>query len=59
MATVLVIGSGGREACAAWTFAKSNKVKRVLVCPGNAGTAAAVDASEKIDNITLDGGKCE
>jgi phosphoribosylamine--glycine ligase/phosphoribosylaminoimidazole synthetase len=37
---VLVIGSGGREHALAWKLSQSARVKRVLVAPGNAGTAA-------------------
>ncbi len=36
---VLVIGSGGREHALAWRLAQSDKVQRVFVAPGNAGTA--------------------
>ncbi len=36
---ILVIGSGGREHALAWRLAQSPKVSRVVVAPGNAGTA--------------------
>ena len=36
---ILVIGSGGREHALAWKCAQSERVREVLVAPGNAGTA--------------------
>ncbi len=36
---VMVVGSGGREHALAWKLAQSNKVEKVWVAPGNAGTA--------------------
>ncbi|MCX8018312.1 MAG: ATP-grasp domain-containing protein, partial [Rhodocyclaceae bacterium] len=36
---LLVIGSGGREHALAWRLAQSDKVQKVYVAPGNAGTA--------------------
>jgi phosphoribosylamine---glycine ligase len=36
---ILVVGQGGREHALAWTALRSAGVERVLVAPGNAGTA--------------------
>ena len=36
---VLVIGGGGREHALAWKLAQSPRVQKVIVAPGNAGTA--------------------
>ena len=36
---VLVIGSGGREHALAWKIAKSDKVTKLFIAPGNPGTA--------------------
>jgi phosphoribosylamine--glycine ligase len=36
---ILIIGGGGREHALAWKCAQSPQVRRVLVAPGNAGTA--------------------
>ena len=36
---VLVLGSGGREHALAWKIAQSEKVSKVYIAPGNAGTA--------------------
>jgi phosphoribosylamine--glycine ligase len=36
---LLVIGSGGREHAIAWRLAQSQRIARVYVAPGNAGTA--------------------
>ncbi len=37
--TVIVVGGGGREHALAWKLAQSALVARVVVAPGNAGTA--------------------
>ncbi len=36
---ILVIGGGGREHALAWKLAQSERIARVYVAPGNAGTA--------------------
>jgi phosphoribosylamine--glycine ligase len=36
---ILVVGGGGREHALAWKLAQSERVERVYVAPGNAGTA--------------------
>ena len=47
---VLIIGGGGREHALAWKVAQAEQVEKVLVAPGNAGTAR--DA--KLENVALD-----
>ena len=46
---VLVIGGGGREHALAWKAAQSDKVEKVFVAPGNAGTAI----ENKVENIAI------
>ncbi len=36
---VLLIGSGGREHALAWKISQSNKLNKLYIAPGNAGTA--------------------
>ncbi len=47
--TVVVVGGGGREHALAWALARSPRVGRVLVAPGNPGTAA----EPKCTNVDL------
>ncbi len=46
---ILVIGGGGREHALAWKAAQSDKVSKVYVAPGNAGTAT----ENKLVNIEI------
>lgn len=50
MATVMVVGSGGREMAQAIALAKSPRVQTVLVAPGNGGTA---QGHSKISNAPV------
>ena len=51
---VLVIGGGGREHAMAWCRAKSKRVTKVFVAPGNGGTAQAKHTGAPIENVGLD-----
>jgi len=46
---VLIVGGGGREHALAWKCAQSPRVTRVLVAPGNAGTAL----EHKVRNVAV------
>jgi phosphoribosylamine--glycine ligase len=46
---VLIIGSGGREHAFTWKISLSNKVDKIFVAPGNAGTAD----EPKTENVDL------
>jgi phosphoribosylamine--glycine ligase len=46
---VLIVGGGGREHALAWKVARSSRVTKVFVAPGNAGTAA----EEKMENVAI------
>ncbi|MFN0186280.1 MAG: phosphoribosylamine--glycine ligase [Aquabacterium sp.] len=46
---VLVIGGGGREHALAWKLARGQRVQRVYVAPGNAGTASG----EHLHNLPI------
>ena len=46
---ILIIGNGGREHALAWKSAQSEKVTKVFVTPGNAGTAQET----KLENVPI------
>ena len=48
---LLVIGGGGREHALAWKLARSPRVSKVYVAPGNAGTAL----EDGVENIEITG----
>ncbi|EWC45117.1 bifunctional purine biosynthetic protein ADE1 [Drechslerella stenobrocha 248] len=39
---ILLVGNGGREHALAWKLAQSERVEKIIVAPGNGGTARAV-----------------
>lgn len=43
---ILLLGSGGREHALAWKIAQSDKVEKLYIAPGNAGTA---NVGENVD----------
>ncbi|MEF9994242.1 MAG: phosphoribosylamine--glycine ligase, partial [Acinetobacter sp.] len=46
---ILVLGNGGREHALAWKIAQDEKVAKVFVAPGNAGSAT----EHKCENVEL------
>lgn len=46
---LLVVGNGGREHALAWRLAQSDRVTKVFVAPGNAGTAL----TPRLENLRL------
>lgn len=47
---ILVVGSGGREHAIAWKCAQSERVEKVFVAPGNAGTGL----DDSLENVAID-----
>jgi phosphoribosylamine--glycine ligase len=47
---ILILGSGGREHALAWKAAQDDRVSKIFVAPGNAGTAFET----KCENVNLD-----
>lgn len=50
---LLLVGAGGREHAIAWKLAKSTKVDKIFVAPGNGGTAIE-NKCENIDITDID-----
>jgi phosphoribosylamine--glycine ligase/phosphoribosylformylglycinamidine cyclo-ligase len=48
--SILLLGAGGREHALAWKLAQSSRVARIVVCPGNGGTAMM---GGKVSNISI------
>lgn len=58
---LLLLGSGGREHALAWKIAQNNKIEKLYIAPGNAGTALVgenvnikADDFDAIRKFTLD-----
>ncbi len=58
---VLILGSGGREHALAWKIAQSEKLSKLFIAPGNAGTAisgtnidVSLDDFDQIKNLVLE-----
>ncbi|HEC13940.1 MAG TPA: phosphoribosylamine--glycine ligase [Acidiferrobacteraceae bacterium] len=47
---ILIVGGGGREHALAWKAAQSERVTKVYVAPGNAGTAL----EDKLESVAID-----
>ena len=54
MASILVLGSGGREHALCWKLAQSTHVTKIWTAPGNAGTAGTAGTLALAENIALD-----
>jgi phosphoribosylamine--glycine ligase/phosphoribosylformylglycinamidine cyclo-ligase len=48
---ILVLGAGGREHALAWKLVQSERVVKVVVAPGNGGTAGM---GGKVSNLGMD-----
>lgn len=46
---ILIIGNGGREHAMAWHIAKADRINKIFVAPGNAGTRL----ENKVENIDI------
>lgn len=49
---ILILGSGGREHALTWKLSQSNKVKKIFIGPGNAGTSE-FGTNLKIDPVNF------
>ena len=60
---ILLLGGGGREHALAWKIAQSEKVEKLFIAPGNAGTsncgenvAIGVNEFDKLKNFAVENG---
>ena len=47
---ILIVGAGGREHTIAWKLLKNDKIKKIYIAPGNAGS----EMLENAENVTLE-----
>ena len=47
---ILIVGAGGREHAIAWKLLKNDKIKKIYIAPGNAGS----EMLENAENVTLE-----
>ncbi len=47
---ILIVGAGGREHAIAWKLLKNDKIKKIYITPGNAGS----EMLENAENVTLE-----
>ena len=51
---ILLLGSGGREHALAWKIAQSDKVEKLFIAPGNAGTSnVGENVNIKADDVVI------
>jgi len=50
---ILLLGSGGREHALAWKIAQSERVEKLFIAPGNAGTAQVGNRPGVAENVAM------
>ena len=50
---LLLLGSGGREHALAWKIAQSERIEKLFIAPGNAGTASCKGATCTCENVAI------
>ncbi len=50
---ILIVGSGGREHALAWKVIQAERVSKVFVAPGNAGTEQEKEQGKELTNVDI------